>query len=75
MRCTSLEWERSKAWAFQQAMGLVWYYADSNPVIRTSWAGPPLDRIMAEPEALPEPLPVQTTRSISHRRIADGLSG
>ncbi|MFG1694306.1 aminoglycoside phosphotransferase family protein [Nonomuraea sp. NPDC049309] len=26
-----LEWERGKAWAFQQAMGLVWYYVDSNP--------------------------------------------
>ncbi|MGV0811023.1 aminoglycoside phosphotransferase family protein [Mycolicibacterium boenickei] len=26
------EWERGKAWAFQQAMGAVWYYADSNPV-------------------------------------------
>ncbi|OBJ95634.1 aminoglycoside phosphotransferase [Mycolicibacterium fortuitum] len=26
------EWERGKAWAFQQAMGVVWYYADSNPV-------------------------------------------
>jgi aminoglycoside phosphotransferase (APT) family kinase protein len=26
-----LEWERGKAWAFAQAMGLVWYYADSNP--------------------------------------------
>jgi len=33
LRCTDLEWERSKAWAFQQAMGLVWYYADSNPVM------------------------------------------
>ena len=45
LRCTDLEWERSKAWAFQQAMGLVWYYADSNPVMsrlgRTT-----LDRIM-----------------------------
>jgi aminoglycoside phosphotransferase (APT) family kinase protein len=43
--CTDLEWERSKAWAFQQAMGLVWYYAESNPVMsrlgRTA-----LDRIM-----------------------------
>ncbi|MEU4572804.1 aminoglycoside phosphotransferase family protein [Nonomuraea sp. NPDC023979] len=29
--CTDLEWERGKAWAFQQAMGLVWYYVDSNP--------------------------------------------
>jgi aminoglycoside phosphotransferase (APT) family kinase protein len=28
-----LEWERGKAWAFQQAMGLVWYYADSNPAL------------------------------------------
>nr|WP_311132626.1 aminoglycoside phosphotransferase family protein [Nonomuraea gerenzanensis] len=26
-----LEWERGRAWAFQQAMGLVWYYAESNP--------------------------------------------
>jgi aminoglycoside phosphotransferase (APT) family kinase protein len=26
-----LEWERGKAWAFQQAMGLVWYYVESNP--------------------------------------------
>jgi aminoglycoside phosphotransferase (APT) family kinase protein len=30
LRCDDLEWERGKAWAFQQAMGLVWYYADSN---------------------------------------------
>lgn len=26
-----LEWERGRAWAFQQAMGLVWYYVESNP--------------------------------------------
>lgn len=26
-----LEWERSKAWAFEQAIGVVWYYADTNP--------------------------------------------
>ena len=31
--CGDLDWERSKAWAFQQAMGLVWYYADTNPVM------------------------------------------
>ena len=31
--CDDLEWERGKAWAFQQAMGLVWYYADSNPAM------------------------------------------
>lgn len=31
MRCSDLEWERGKAWAFEQAMGLVWYYRESNP--------------------------------------------
>jgi aminoglycoside phosphotransferase (APT) family kinase protein len=31
--CDDLEWERGKAWAFQQAMGLVWYYLDSNPAM------------------------------------------
>jgi aminoglycoside phosphotransferase (APT) family kinase protein len=29
--CDDLEWGRGQAWAFQQAMGLVWYYAESNP--------------------------------------------
>jgi aminoglycoside phosphotransferase (APT) family kinase protein len=47
--CTDLEWERSQAWAFLQAMGLVWYYVDSNPVMsrlgRTT-----LDRIEAARE-------------------------
>ena len=33
LRCTGLEWERSQAWAFQQAVGLVWYYRESNPVM------------------------------------------
>ncbi|MEV4833188.1 aminoglycoside phosphotransferase family protein [Nonomuraea sp. NPDC049486] len=28
--CDDLEWERGRAWAFQQAMGAVWYYAESN---------------------------------------------
>lgn len=28
-----LEWARGKAWALQQAMGLVWYYATSNPTM------------------------------------------
>jgi aminoglycoside phosphotransferase (APT) family kinase protein len=26
-----LDWQRGKAWAFQQAMGLVWYYRATNP--------------------------------------------
>jgi aminoglycoside phosphotransferase (APT) family kinase protein len=33
LQCDDLEWERGRAWAFQQAMGLVWYYADSNPAM------------------------------------------
>jgi len=31
--CDDLEWDRGKAWAFAQAMGLVWYYAESNPAM------------------------------------------
>jgi aminoglycoside phosphotransferase (APT) family kinase protein len=31
--CGELEWRRGKAWAFQQALGLVWYYERSNPVM------------------------------------------
>jgi aminoglycoside phosphotransferase (APT) family kinase protein len=44
--CSDLEWERSKAWAFQQAMGLVWYYVDSNPVM-SRLGRVTLDRITA----------------------------
>ncbi|WP_091039983.1 phosphotransferase [Glycomyces harbinensis] len=29
--CGDLEWERGKAWAFQQAMGAAWYYVETNP--------------------------------------------
>jgi aminoglycoside phosphotransferase (APT) family kinase protein len=29
--CDDLEWERGRAWAFEQAMGLVWYYRETNP--------------------------------------------
>lgn len=32
---TDLDWERSKAWAFEQSMGTVWYYASSNPPLAT----------------------------------------
>ena len=33
LHCDDLEWERGKAWAFQQSMGLVWYYEASNPTM------------------------------------------
>lgn len=28
-----LQWERSKAWAFEQAIGAVWYYCGTNPAM------------------------------------------
>lgn len=31
--CGELEWLRGKAWALQQAMGVVWYYRESNPAM------------------------------------------
>jgi aminoglycoside phosphotransferase (APT) family kinase protein len=33
--CDEIEWQRGTAWALQQAMGLVWYYRQSNPAMRT----------------------------------------
>lgn len=50
--CGDLEWARGRAWAFQQAMGLVWYYIDTNPAMsRTGRAT--LARLMAEPVSPP----------------------
>ena len=43
-----LEWQRGMAWAFQQAMGLVWYYADSNPAMSRTGRRT-LERILADP--------------------------
>jgi aminoglycoside phosphotransferase (APT) family kinase protein len=47
LRCGDLEWERGKAWAFQQAMGAVWYYVDTNPPM-SRMGRATLERIMAE---------------------------
>jgi aminoglycoside phosphotransferase (APT) family kinase protein len=47
-----LEWTRGKAWAFQQSMGLVWYYADSNPVM-AAIGRRTLDRLLADERPLP----------------------
>lgn len=33
LRPDDLEWERGRAWAFEQAMGLPWYYERSNPAM------------------------------------------
>ncbi|KAK5077222.1 hypothetical protein LTR64_005297 [Lithohypha guttulata] len=31
-----VEWRRGAAWAFEQAMGWVWYYQHSNPILAAS---------------------------------------
>jgi aminoglycoside phosphotransferase (APT) family kinase protein len=31
--CNEAEWHRGRAWAFQQALGAVWYYVDSSPTM------------------------------------------
>ncbi|MFE3826117.1 aminoglycoside phosphotransferase family protein [Streptomyces sp. NPDC059092] len=47
LRCDGLEWERGRAWAFVQAMGLVWYYAESNPPM-SRMGRRSLERILAD---------------------------
>jgi aminoglycoside phosphotransferase (APT) family kinase protein len=49
LACDDLEWERGKAWAFEQAMGLVWYYVDSNPTM-SGLGRRTLDRILESTE-------------------------
>jgi aminoglycoside phosphotransferase (APT) family kinase protein len=46
LRCDDLEWERGQAWAFQQAMGALWYYVDSNPPM-SRMSRRTLERILA----------------------------
>ena len=33
LECDDLDWERSKAWAFEQCLGAIWYYVNSNPAM------------------------------------------
>ncbi|MGW1467853.1 aminoglycoside phosphotransferase family protein [Streptomyces sp. NPDC002308] len=70
LACDDLEWERGKAWAFEQAMGLVWYYADSNPTM-SAMGRRTLDRILESTEAAcaGSPAPSSAPAQPSH----DGL--
>lgn len=43
--CSEAQWRRGMAWAFQQSMGLVWYYAESNPSM-SRWGRRTLDRLV-----------------------------
>lgn len=45
--CDDLEWARGRAWAFEQAMGAVWYYAETNPAM-ARFARRTLDRLLAD---------------------------
>jgi hypothetical protein len=47
LRCEDLDWERGKAWAFEQSMGTIWYYVDSNPAM-SQMGQRTLRRIMAD---------------------------
>lgn len=42
-----VEWQRGMAWAFQQSMGLVWYYVESDPAL-SQMGRRTLDQILAE---------------------------
>ena len=48
--CDDDEWQRGRGWAFQQAIGAVWYYADSNPVMSRNCRRT-LERIQADVDA------------------------
>lgn len=41
------QWQRGQAWAFQQAMGLGWYYQQSNPAV-SKIGRRTLDRLLAD---------------------------
>jgi aminoglycoside phosphotransferase (APT) family kinase protein len=43
-----VEWARGAAWAFVQAMGLVWYYVETNPGM-SALGRRILERIMSDP--------------------------
>ncbi len=54
LRSEDLEWERGKAWAFEQAMGAVWYYDESNPPM-SRMGRRTLEEILADSERSGDP--------------------
>ena len=49
LNCSDLAWARGQAWAFEQAMGAVWYYATTNPTM-SQMGRRTLDRILTDPQ-------------------------
>ena len=48
LACSELEWARGQAWAFVQALGLIWYYQTSN-LVMTNLGRDILRRILEDP--------------------------
>ena len=46
--CDDLQWARGQAWALEQALGLAWYYRDSNPAMHLMGVTT-IQRILEEP--------------------------
>lgn len=46
--CDDVEWARGAAWAFEQALGLVWYYRNTNPGM-SALGRSTLTRILSDP--------------------------
>ena len=53
LKCEDLEWERGKAWAVEQALGLVWYYVRTNPTMSRTGQRT-LRRILADEDGADE---------------------
>jgi len=47
LECDDLEWARGRAWAFEQAMGALWYYINTNPAM-SRMGKRTLERIMTD---------------------------
>jgi aminoglycoside phosphotransferase (APT) family kinase protein len=52
LRVDDLQWARGAAWALEQAMGAVWYYAVSNPTM-SRMGRRTLQRIVEDPPRIP----------------------
>jgi aminoglycoside phosphotransferase (APT) family kinase protein len=57
--CDNLQGQRGKAWAFVQAMGLAWYYIESNPGM-SRMGQRSLERILADESSRDLPARFQT---------------
>jgi aminoglycoside phosphotransferase (APT) family kinase protein len=47
LSCSDLQWARGKAWAFEQAIGVCWYYVDTNPPM-AEMGRTTLERLLAD---------------------------